>query len=317
MSPATCLGLRKCFLMNVNNDIHATREAVGIASCRDAGRDPAKYGVSLDKKSWRSPQRSTSTDLMAVPRVGVQEGNRVNSGFISPTRLAEMNRIQQATSQQQAQGQAQPPPQSPQPPQPPQPPHSTLQQQQGSRLSSFFSSFRSDSRTSGEANPQAANMSRYDELGRKSNDRPQPTRNQTQHSSKLQSQRARGHSGSSGGTLQRRTTLAVVPPPRISAGKTLHPEIEQVVALTLAHSSKIYCSGALARKIERQSDGSPAKLHEAGWSDVWAQLGGTTMSVWDMEAINKASQEGKEVPPTYLNVTDSVSQPTPNLRRAN
>ena len=237
----------------------------------------------------------------------------MNSGFISPTRLAEMNRIHQATSQQQYQA-SQPPPQSPQPP------HANSQQQQGHRLSSFFSSFRSNSRTSLDANAQAASassMSRYDELGRKNNDRPQPTRHQTQNSttSKLQSQRARGHSGSGpGGSLQRRTTLAIAPPPRISAGKTLHPEIEQVVALTLAHSSKIYCSGPLIRKIERQSDGQAAKPHEAGWSEVWAQLGGTTMSVWDMQAINKASQEGKEVPPTYLNVTDSVSQPTLILR---
>jgi len=249
---------------------------------------------------------------MAVPRPGGQERDWRDSGFISPTRLAEMNRAQQAqATSQQAQAQAsQPPPQSS---------HSNSQQQQGPRLSSFFSSFRSDSRTSGEANAQAASMSRYDELGRAHNDRPQPTRNQTQLSTpaKLQSQRARGHSGSGGGTLQRRTTLAVAPPPRISAGKTLHPEIEQVVALTLAHSSKIYCSGPLVRKIERQSDGHAAKAHEAGWSEVWAQLGGTTMSVWDMEAINKASQEGKEVPPTYLNVTDSVGQPTPVLRRPN
>ncbi len=241
---------------------------------------------------------------MAVPRPGVQEGGRVNSGFISPIRLAEMNRIQQATSQHQP---SQPPPQ------PPQPPHGNSQPHPGHRLSSFFSSFRSSSRTSDEPNPQAASMSGYDELGRKNNDRPQPTRNQTYHStpSKLQSQRARGHSGSgASGSLQRRTTLTVAPPPQISAGKTLHPEIEQVVALTLAHSSKIYCSGPLTRKIERQSDGNAAKPHEAGWSDVWAQLGGTTMSVWDMQAINKASQEGKEVPPSYLNVTDSVSQPT-------
>ena len=248
---------------------------------------------------------------MAVPRLGVQ-GDRVNSGFISPTRLAEMNRIHQATSQHQHQA-SQPPPQ------PPQSPQGNSQQQQGQRLSSFFSSFRSSSRTSLEANAQAASpsMSRYDELGRKSNDKPQPTRHQTQNSttSKLQSQRARGHSGSGpGGSLQRRTTLAIAPPPRISAGKTLHPEIEQVVALTLAHSSKIYCSGPLIRKIERQSDGQAAKPHESGWSDVWAQLGGTTMSVWDMQAINKASQEGKEVPPTYLNVTDSVSHPTLILR---
>jgi len=239
---------------------------------------------------------------MAVPRPVERENDWGNSGFISPLRLAEMNRTQQETSQQASQP---PPPQRPQ-----QRPQNNSQQHQGLRPSSFFASFRSDSRTSGEANPSDANMSRYDEHGRMYNDRPQPTRTATQNSnpSKLQSQRARGHSGSGGGgTLQRRTSLALALPPRISAGKTLHPEIEQVVALTLAHSSKIYCSGPLSRKIERQSDGQPAKAHEAGWSEVWAQLGGTTMSVWDMQAINKASQEGKEVPPTYLNVTDSVS----------
>jgi len=236
---------------------------------------------------------------MAVPRPGGQEGDWGNSEFISPTRLAEMNRFQQATSQLHPQPPPQPPPQ----------PRNPSQLQQGPRPSSFFSSFRSESRTSGEANAQAANMNHYDEHGRMYNERPQPSRNPTQNStpSKLQSQRARGHSGSGGGTLQRRTSLALAAPPRISAGKTLHPEIEQVVALTLAHSSKIYCSGPLTRKIERQPDGQAAKAHDAGWSEVWAQLGGTTMSVWEMQAITKASQEGKEVPPTYLNVTDSVS----------
>lgn len=241
---------------------------------------------------------------MAVPRPGGRESDWGNSGFISPTRLAQMNR--QATSQQASQP-------------PLQPPRDNPRQQQGPRPSSFFSSFRSVSRTSSEANAQTATMSRYDEYGRIQNDRPQPARNPTQHSTpaKLQSHRARGHSGSGGGTLQRRTSLAVAPLPRISAGKTLHPEIEQVVALTLAHSSKIYCSGPLVRKIERQADGHPAKPHEAGWSEVWAQLGGTTTSVWDMQAINRASQEGKEVPPSYLNVTDSVSQLAPILRRPN
>lgn len=244
---------------------------------------------------------------MGVPQPLGRKNDWGTSGFVSPTRLAEMSRTQQETSQQASQ----PPPQPPQPSQPPQLPQKRLQQQQAPRPSSFFSSFRSESRTSGEANTSDANMSLYDEHGRMHPDRSHPTRNATQHSTpaKLQSQRARGHSGSGGGgTLQRRTSLALAPPPRVSAGKTLHPEIEQVVALTLAHSSKVYCSGPLSRKIERQSDGQPAKAHEAGWSEVWAQLGGTTMSVWDMEAINKASQQGKEVPPTYLNVTDSVSQ---------
>ena len=29
--------------------------------------------------------------------------------------------------------------------------------------------------------------------------------------------------------------------------------------------------------------------------------------VWDMEEIEEASKQGKEVPPTYVNVTDAVS----------
>lgn len=85
----------------------------------------------------------------------------------------------------------------------------------------------------------------------------------------------------------------------------IHPEIQQVVGLTLAHSGKVYCSGPLVRRIERNPDGTISK--DAKWVDVWAQLGGTTLSVWDMEAIKKASEEGREEPPTYINVTDSVS----------
>ena len=59
--------------------------------------------------------------------------------------------------------------------------------------------------------------------------------------------------------------------------------------------------------IERLPDGhSPTK--DEGWRDVWAQLGGTTLSIWDMKEIDEASKQGKEVPPTYINVTDAVSR---------
>lgn len=85
----------------------------------------------------------------------------------------------------------------------------------------------------------------------------------------------------------------------------LHPEIRSVVSLTVAHAHKIYFSGPLIRRIERQPDGQkPSK--DDGWSEVWAQLGGTTLSIWDMKEIQEASQQGKEVPPTYVNVTDAV-----------
>ncbi|KAI0367809.1 hypothetical protein BV20DRAFT_970135 [Pilatotrama ljubarskyi] len=84
----------------------------------------------------------------------------------------------------------------------------------------------------------------------------------------------------------------------------LHPEIRSVVQLTLAHAHKVYFSGPLVRRFERQPDGQKPSKDE-GWREVWAQLGGTTLSVWDMEEIREASKQGKQVPPTYINVTDA------------
>ncbi|KAK7050878.1 hypothetical protein VNI00_004990 [Paramarasmius palmivorus] len=87
----------------------------------------------------------------------------------------------------------------------------------------------------------------------------------------------------------------------------LHPEIRSVVQLNATHAHKVYFSGPLVRRIERDANGhKPAR--DEGWTEVWAQLGGTTLSLWDMNAINQASQEGKEVPPTYINMTDAFIQ---------
>ena len=108
-----------------------------------------------------------------------------------------------------------------------------------------------------------------------------------------------------------RTTTDVQPAPTVPSPSTtqapapLHPEIRSVVQLTFAHSHKIYFSGPLVRRIERQADGQrPTK--DEGWVDVWAQLGGTTLSIWDMKEIQEASKQGREVPPTYVNVMDAV-----------
>jgi CCR4-NOT transcriptional complex subunit CAF120 len=92
-----------------------------------------------------------------------------------------------------------------------------------------------------------------------------------------------------------------------SAPPPLHPEIRSVVGLTLAQAHKVYFSGPLVKRVERQADGQrPSK--DEGWKDVWAQLGGTTLSIWDMKAIEEASKAGKEVPPTYINMTDAVRE---------
>ena len=85
----------------------------------------------------------------------------------------------------------------------------------------------------------------------------------------------------------------------------LHPEIRSVVQLTLAHARKVYFSGPLVKRLERQPDGQ-RPLKDDGWVDVWAQLGGTTLSIWDMRDVEEANKQGKEVPPAYFNTTDAV-----------
>jgi CCR4-NOT transcriptional complex subunit CAF120 len=102
------------------------------------------------------------------------------------------------------------------------------------------------------------------------------------------------------------------PERRMSAGAQqpaqappLHPELRSFVSLAFAHVHKIYFSGPLVRKIERSPDGNkPSRTDE--WVDVWAQLGGTTLSIWEMKEIEQANKEGREVPPSYINVTDAV-----------
>ena len=85
----------------------------------------------------------------------------------------------------------------------------------------------------------------------------------------------------------------------------VHPEIRSLVQLDAAHRRKIYYSGPLIRKLERQADGQ--KPHkDDGWVEIWAQLGGTILSIWDMKETREASLQGKEVPPSYINVTDAV-----------
>lgn len=93
----------------------------------------------------------------------------------------------------------------------------------------------------------------------------------------------------------------------MNANPSVQREIKSVVDLAFAHAHKVYFSGPLVRRVERLPDGNkPAR--DDGWVEVWAQLGGTTLSVWDMKAIDEANKRGEEVPPSYINVTDSVRQ---------
>ncbi|KAF4613981.1 hypothetical protein D9613_007907 [Agrocybe pediades] len=134
-----------------------------------------------------------------------------------------------------------------------------------------------------------------------------PQRPQVQPQQSSNTEMAPTAGGSQQPTPTNATSVPDKPQPPQVAPAPLHPEIRSVVQLSIAHAHKVYFSGPLVRRYERQPDGQKPHKDE-GWVDVWAQLGGTTLSIWSMKEIQEASKQGKEVPPSYINVTDAFIQ---------
>lgn len=238
-----------------------------------------------------STQLAPSTSATTTPRWDSR-----NTSFISPTRLQELRantpRHHFTSSPQQQ------PIQSSQPTSPlSAPPMDAAQRpspQGHGRASSFFASFRKQQQQHPDPQQNGLQVQRSPSLlSRTNSNNPIGPPPPSQHPETAAS-------GAQRPAIARPPTVTQTNPSWLSE----HPEIRSVVGLTIAHAHKIYFSGPLIRKIERGADGQrPTK--DEGWVDVWAQLGGTTLSVWDMKQIKEASQQGKEVPPAYVNTTDA------------
>lgn len=86
-----------------------------------------------------------------------------------------------------------------------------------------------------------------------------------------------------------------------------HPEITSFLNLQSAQEEKVYFSGPLVRNNVRNAEGN---LHPSNglWANIWAQIMGHTLCVWDMEAVEVANAKGTDVPPSYINVAECVSR---------
>ena len=96
--------------------------------------------------------------------------------------------------------------------------------------------------------------------------------------------------------------------PPTTSNVPLHPEIRSAVSLNTAHTQKIYFSGPLVHIFGRDPDGHKPHKDE-GCRDVWAQLYGTTLAIWDTAEVKIATRQGKEIPPSYANIVDAVRSP--------
>ncbi|PSK60635.1 hypothetical protein B9Z65_785 [Elsinoe australis] len=136
------------------------------------------------------------------------------------------------------------------------------------------------------ASPQHHNNNNVDDFARNS---PSP-------SSALQ-QRNRSDSRASRPT----SMIQTYSPATMDTGDTL-PELQPIFTFLNSHSNKLYQEGYFLKLHDLDSRGRPSG--DRNWTECFAQLVGTVLSLWDAAALDAAGEEG-EVLPTFINLSDA------------
>lgn len=85
------------------------------------------------------------------------------------------------------------------------------------------------------------------------------------------------------------------------SGDTL-PELQPIFTFLNSHSNKLYQEGYFLKLHDLDSRGRPST--DRTWTECFAQLVGTVLSLWDAAALDAAGEEG-EVLPTFINLSDA------------
>ncbi|THH30013.1 hypothetical protein EUX98_g4163 [Antrodiella citrinella] len=80
--------------------------------------------------------------------------------------------------------------------------------------------------------------------------------------------------------------------------------MRSMLQLIASHDQKIYFSGPLIRRVERQPNGQKPADNK-GWRDSRGQLEGTTLALWDVKEIEEAREQGRQAYPQYINIADA------------
>ena len=84
-------------------------------------------------------------------------------------------------------------------------------------------------------------------------------------------------------------------------------DLRSALSLQESQQKKLYMEGYLLKRDDLGTDGKP--LHVADekrrWTECFVQLSGTVLSLWNVDQMKEAAKRGTEVPPTYINITDS------------
>lgn len=85
-------------------------------------------------------------------------------------------------------------------------------------------------------------------------------------------------------------------------------DLRNALQLHEAQSRKLYMEGYLLMRHALGVDGQPDHRsdHFNTWTECFVQLSGTVLSFWEASALDRATAEGREVAPTFMNITDAM-----------
>jgi hypothetical protein len=91
-------------------------------------------------------------------------------------------------------------------------------------------------------------------------------------------------------------------PPLMDVNADTPPELQPVFTLLNSHSNKLYQEGYFLKLDDQNTLGKPNP--DRTWTECFAQLVGTVLSLWDAAELDAAGEDG-EVLPKFINLTDA------------
>ncbi|KAL8917764.1 MAG: hypothetical protein Q9208_007744 [Pyrenodesmia sp. 3 TL-2023] len=91
-------------------------------------------------------------------------------------------------------------------------------------------------------------------------------------------------------------------PPFMEIDKDVIPELQPIFSFLNSHSNKLYQEGYFLKLNDLDTHGRPNA--DRSWTECFAQLVGTVLSLWDAAELDAAGQDG-EVAPKFINLADA------------
>ncbi|KAI1504628.1 hypothetical protein F5X99DRAFT_20694 [Biscogniauxia marginata] len=91
-------------------------------------------------------------------------------------------------------------------------------------------------------------------------------------------------------------------PPVMDVNEDTIPELQPIFTFLNSHANKLYQEGYFLKLEDQNTQGKPNA--DRTWTECFAQLVGTVLSLWDAAELDAAGEDG-EVLPKFINLTDA------------